>query len=78
MIALTVIAMVSERLRANGSDGLVSENGECGCELDDLAPCGEMAEDCAAAKRAPCPGGDACDAGEGSDHFHMRLSGSAS
>jgi len=41
---LNVIQMVRDHLKANGYDGLVSDDWECGCELDDLAPCGEMRE----------------------------------
>lgn len=48
--------MVSDRLRADGFDGLVSEDRDCGCVLGDLAPCGEIREDCEAAHRQPAPG----------------------
>lgn len=46
---MRVLEMVRERLLADGYDGLVDEHGECGCRLDDLAPCGEMGEGCEAA-----------------------------
>ena len=36
-------------LRSLGADGLRGE--ECGCGLDGLAPCGEIKDDCAAARR---------------------------
>lgn len=36
---MKVIEIVAEHLRANGYTGLRNE-GECGCELGDLAPCG--------------------------------------
>lgn len=36
-------------LRSLGADGLCTE--ECGCALDGLAPCGEIKDDCAAARR---------------------------
>lgn len=35
----TVIKIVEEHLRANGYSGLVQPDSECGCEVDDLAPC---------------------------------------
>ena len=41
-------------LEANGYDGLFNENGECGCTLDDLAPCGEMSGDCRAGYKVTC------------------------
>ena len=34
----TVIEIIEAHLRTIGADGLVFE-GECGCELGDLAPC---------------------------------------
>ena len=36
----TVIEIVKEHLVANGFDGLVQVDAECGCLCDDLAPCG--------------------------------------
>lgn len=36
----TVIEIVSEHLRTIGADGLVCPDAECGCKLDDMAPCG--------------------------------------
>ncbi len=41
-----VVDMVKMHLKANGFDGLYSD--ECGCELSDLAPCGEIQGDCRA------------------------------
>ena len=49
-----VIDMVMAALRAGGFDGLVHECSECACELDDLAPCGEMGESCMAGWKHPC------------------------
>ena len=42
----TVGEIVAKYLRANGYDGLCSE--ECGCLLDDFAPCDSMSEECQA------------------------------
>lgn len=44
----TVIQMVRLHLQANSFDGLVNQDIECGCELGDLAPCGEIGGSCQA------------------------------
>ena len=38
--------IVKKYLNDNKYDGLVSEDFECGCELDDLMPCGFDVHDC--------------------------------
>ena len=43
----TVIQIVAEHLRANGYSGLRNEDG-CGCEVDDLQPCGDDFAKCEA------------------------------
>jgi hypothetical protein len=49
---MNVKEMVIAKLREIGADGLYNENGECGCGLDDLAPCYEgIVQECEAAKR---------------------------
>jgi len=41
--------MVREYLEKNGYDGLCEKDGECGCQLSDLMPCGgEYAMECVA------------------------------
>ena len=55
--------IVEQWLRANNYDGLCSE--DCGCEVDDLMPCGEYVNDCEAGYKVPCPGGDDCPIGGG-------------
>lgn len=60
--------MVSAYLKSHGYDGLVSDDHECGCLLDDLMPCaGEFAMNCTAGHRV-----EGCDpmCGEGCD-FHI-------
>jgi hypothetical protein len=45
-----VLEIVGEYLRANGYDGLTDEE-ECGCGVDDLAPCQGVISHCVAAYR---------------------------
>lgn len=73
MKTLSVIQMVIERLKADGHDGLAQCEGGCGCTVDDIAPCGEIRDDCEAARRVDfpnqdCGGGAECD---GTCPFHM-------
>jgi predicted amidophosphoribosyltransferase len=46
--------IVTEYLTANGYDGLYNDDGECGCCLADLAPCGELCAECKAAYANEC------------------------
>lgn len=55
-----VIEIVTEYLKANGLDGLANSDDECGCFLDDLAPCGEMREWCVAGRKAVIDGDEVC------------------
>lgn len=47
--------IVMNYLRTNGYDGLCNTFSDCGCETDDLAPCGNMELDCQPGYRRPCP-----------------------
>ncbi len=38
-MTLTVLEIIKDYLKKNGYDGLCGE--ECGCGIDDLAPCGQ-------------------------------------
>lgn len=49
----TVIEIIKQHLIDNGFDGLYNEDLECGCELDDLEPCGDIRSDCTAGYKHP-------------------------
>lgn len=53
-----VRSILADWLRANGYDGLTTL--DCGCGLDDLAPCGGAQLDCVPAYRreGPAPDGE--------------------
>ncbi len=55
---MEVRQIVEQWLRANKYDGLTTE--DCGCEVDDLMPCGEIISDCKAGYKVPCPGPEDC------------------
>jgi hypothetical protein len=38
--------IIKEYLEKNGYDGLFNVDGECGCEINNLNPCGECLADC--------------------------------
>ncbi len=46
-----VLEIVKAFLVTNHYDGLVEEYGECACEIADLAPCGQLVNDCSAGYR---------------------------
>jgi len=52
---------LAERLRDDGYGGLCNRDGECGCGVEDLQPCGDAFRDCALAYRWECEG---CKIGE--------------
>jgi hypothetical protein len=52
--------MVLEYLKQRGYEGLCLD-GCCCCEVNDLAPCGEMQADCRAGHKKPCDCGEGCD-----------------
>lgn len=65
---ITVLDIVEQWLREHGYDGLYNE--DCGCTVDDLAPCCTDTLHCRAGYKIPCPGPDACPA-EGNCPFHI-------
>jgi|Deesub1362A_J573_1020465.scaffolds.fasta_scaffold00107_58 hypothetical protein len=60
----TVKEILKSWLKEHGYDGLFNEWGECGCELNDLAPCGEIDPECKAGYKAVCEGEERCEACE--------------
>lgn len=51
---IDVYKIVKEYLKNNGFDGLYFEN-ECGCELPNIAPCGELGFACEPGHKIPTP-----------------------
>lgn len=57
----TVGDIIRDYLKAHGFDGLwCCEGDPCGCALEDLAPCGEMSEECRTGYLKPCDCGGGC------------------
>ena len=53
---ISVKEIVAKWLAANGYDGLVDPDRECGCQVSDLMPCGEGNLECEAGhKREAAP-----------------------
>lgn len=55
-MALTAEKMIEKYLKDNGYDGLFCE--DCGCEVGDLCPCGEIPLEAEAGYKQPCDCGD--------------------
>ena len=51
---MEVLDIVVEYLQKNNYDGLVNSNYECGCVIDDIAPCGEINGDCVSGYKQMC------------------------
>lgn len=69
---MTVIEMVAEYLKQNGYDGLYSDDGECACEIGDIAPCNTIGEQCHAGYRYWCEDADCEYTADAGRHWHMR------
>lgn len=55
----TVLSIITERLKADGFDGLCHPPTDCACGLDDLlGPCEGAQRDCRAAYKIKTPGGE--------------------
>lgn len=62
---------LQKHLAENGYDGLLAENGDCACKLDDLIPCMEDCSFCKPAHYVPCNDPAECEYGDSPSHFHM-------
>lgn len=68
--ALCVRQIVQKYIRENGYDGLWCD--DCACVTDDLAPCGQIGEDCEAGHKRTVPKDESCGCdGQGSEHWHI-------
>ena len=57
---MNVKKIVVQYLRDGKFDGLWNAWAECGCLIDDLAPCGDLPLDCEPGYKIPCDCGE-CD-----------------
>jgi len=48
--------IVTDYLKANGYDGLYNADVECGCDLNDLMPCGGYTGCCKPGYKVDCEG----------------------
>jgi hypothetical protein len=58
---MTVKEIVREYLIKNGFEGLVNQDSECGCDMEDLIVCDERCNNCEPAYRHKCPEGHEAD-----------------
>lgn len=58
MMLIEVWEMCEKYLRDNKYDGLFNDTLECACVVTDLAPCGDIQDDCAAGYIKPCHCGE--------------------
>jgi len=56
---MTIMDILKDWLTTHGFDGLADDD-ECGCSLEDLAPCGDQWRWCEPAYKVPCESGE-CD-----------------
>ena len=69
---MNVKSIVAEYLKAYKYDGLCLPDVQCGCLLEDLAPCGEMSEECLPGHRENIDRHTPCECYEsGEDHWHI-------
>jgi len=54
---IDVKELMKNYLAENGYDGLYHDC-DCGCSIDDLAPCGHLCLDCTPGYRKDTPGGE--------------------
>jgi hypothetical protein len=57
---MTALDILHDWLKTNGYDGLVDDNGECGCELGNLVMCESDPTSCIAGHKVECDCGEDC------------------
>ena len=55
---MNVREIIKAYLKEHGFDGLVDDDGECGCLVDNLMPCDAPCETCRPGFRGPDPEGE--------------------
>ena len=79
---MNVHDIIQSHLQEIGAEGLANGDEECGCGIDDLAPCGEACMGCVPAHRCLIPtmeGGSITGyIGMGSSHRYVRAPREAS
>lgn len=69
---MNVKLIVEEWLKEHKYDGLMNPDVPCGCLLGDLAPCGEIHENCRPGHREVVDKYTVCDCdGQGTEHWHV-------
>ena len=66
---MNVVEIVEDYLKKNGFDGLYND-GNCACEIGELAPCDNMDSNCEPGYKIPYPGPEECGL-DGGCNFHM-------
>jgi hypothetical protein len=73
---MNVKMIVEEWLKEHKFDGLCNLDVPCGCLCGDLAPCGEMHEDCRPGHRENVDEHAVCECdGQGTKHWHVCIEG---
>jgi hypothetical protein len=76
---MNVHDIIQSHLKEIGAEGLANGDEECGCDIDDLAPCGEACMECVPAHRCFIRGlSDPGYIAMGSSHLYVRASRQAS
>ena len=71
---MTVKEAMIKYLKDNGYGGLYNDNGECGCEVDDLMPCmSEGIENCECGYKVTCNEECTHDDAEPGKSWHIQL-----
>lgn len=58
---VSVSEILVDWLVDNGYDGLFNHDGDCGCSVRDIVPCGNLGVNCEAGHEVPCVCGNGCD-----------------